>query len=92
MEPDEVAKSYLKQSEALEKFLSDLTEDKYSKAELFLIVRVLCEKYYELLINLATYTPLLSAHKVKFYRIAELELKLNLDEPPFEKDFFTRED
>jgi hypothetical protein len=91
MEPDEVAKTYKKQAEALEMFISQLSEDKYSKAELFIIVKVLCEKYYELLINLATYTPLLQAHKIKFYRIQELESKLNLDEPPFEKDFFNKE-
>jgi hypothetical protein len=96
MEPNEVAKIYLSQAEALEKFLSKLAEEKYTNEELILITRVIGEKYYELLINLAKYTPLLEAHKVKFYKIYELESKergvhkLNLETPPFEIDFFNR--
>lgn len=91
MEPDDVAKTYKRQAEALELFLSQLSEDKYTKEELYLIVKVLCEKYYDLLISLAMYTPLLSVYRVKFFKIQELESKLNLDEPPFEKEFFNRE-
>ena len=91
MEPNEVAKLYLSQAVALDKFLAKLTDRKYTNEELLLVVKIIGEKYHELLINLATYTPLLATHKVKFYKIHELESKLNLDEPPFEIDFFNRE-
>jgi len=90
MEPNEVAKAYLSQAKALENFLSKLENEDYTNTELLLIIKIIGEKYYELLINLAKFTPMLSAHKVKFYKIFELDSKMNLDEPPFEKDFFSK--
>jgi hypothetical protein len=91
MEPEEVASIYLKQAHALETFMISLKKEKYNKAELLLILTSICEMYRELLLSLAAHAPQLAKQNVKFYHLNELSNKMNLNEPPFEKDFFTRD-
>jgi hypothetical protein len=40
-------------------------------------------------VNLAAFTPLLANHQVKFYKT--LQNKMDLSEPPFDKDFFNKD-
>ena len=89
MEPQEVANVYSKQAEAMEKFIVSLDSMKGIDAEEYKIMLILiCQKYKELLENLAAFTPLLATYKVQFYKLNELASTLNLNEPPFERDFF----
>ena len=88
MTPDEVASIYSKQALMLEKLINNLKNNKYSNQEYESLLLYICQQYYELLKNLAAFTPLLTAYQVKFHKINSLESKMNLSEPPFEKDFF----
>jgi hypothetical protein len=89
MDPEQVGKTYKKQAEALKAFLDKLQTEKYTNEEYKLIVITICQQYYELLINLATFTPLLANKNIKFYKT--LQNKMDLSEPPFEKDFFNKD-
>jgi|688.fasta_scaffold04187_8 hypothetical protein len=89
MDPKEVGETYKKQAEALKVFLDKLQTEKYTNEEYKLIVITICQRYYELLVNLAAFTPLLANHQVKFYKT--LQNKMDLSEPPFDKDFFNKD-
>lgn len=85
MEPQYVADVYLQQANLLYKFISKVNEENLNQEELKKLFLIVAQKYYELLLSLAIYTPLLASYKVKFYTLGK---SLNLEEPPFEKDFF----
>jgi len=88
MTPEEVAAVYLKQALLLESFIEKIKSEDFSEEQYKLMLLMICQRYHELLQNLAFFTPLLNSYKVKFYNLNCLESKLNLKEPPFEKDFF----
>jgi hypothetical protein len=90
MTPEEVAAVYLRQAELLENFIEKVKTSEFSEEQYKLMLLMICERYYELLHNLATFTPLLQAYKVKFYNLGTIENKMNLEEPPFEKEFFNK--
>lgn len=84
MEPDEVAMIYWKQAKALELFVKALNEHEYSAEELKKVINIVAQKYCELLYNLAKFTPTLQSYDIKFYKLN------SLDEPPFDKEFFSK--
>ena len=93
MEPHEVANVYSQQAKSLAKFIESLkTMPELEPEEYKQMLVIISQKYKELLENLAIFTPLLSAYKVKFYKLNELANTLNLSEPPFEKAFFNNHD
>jgi hypothetical protein len=88
MEPDDVANVYLKQARLMFEFLNKLKEKEYEKEDLKIMLISICERYYELLMNLAAFTPLLKNYNVKLYKLDSKESKMDLNKPPFEEDFF----
>ena len=86
MNPEDVADCYLKQAMKMKEFIDKIQNVDYTNEEYKLILTVICQKYYELLINLAIFTPLLNTYKVKFYKIEALEYRYS--HPPFDIDFF----
>jgi hypothetical protein len=85
MDPNEVALIYLNQANKLYEFMEKIKTGEYSKENLQLMLLTITQKYYELLLSLAMYTPLLSTYNVKMFK---LDSKIDLSQPPFEKDFF----
>ena len=88
MEPEEVGDAYLKQANKLFEFIKVLENNQFTNEEYKTMLITLCHKYYELLVNLAIFTPLLSTYKVKFYHIDALDSKFN--HPPFDIEFFEK--
>lgn len=87
MEPNEVAAVYLAQANKIYEFMNKIKEEDNSNDTLKIMLLTICQKYYELLLTLSVYTPLLKTYNVKFFKVNSLE-PANLSEPPFEKDFF----
>lgn len=85
MDPNEVAAIYLSQANKLYEFMEQVKKEDYSNETLKIMLLTITQKYYELLLSLAIYTPLLSNYKVKLFKLGS---KMDLSEPPFEKDFF----
>lgn len=88
MEPEEVANKYKMQAEVLKNLILFLDKKEMTKEELIALLKIIAQSYMELLLNLAQYTPELKKYSVLFFPINQ---KLNLEQPPFEKDFFNSE-
>lgn len=87
MDAEEVAKKYLQQAQKLSNFIDQLSEKNYNKEELEALLKIIAQSYFELLINLSIYTPMLKQYSVTFFNVNQLP-ETNFQEPPFEKDFF----
>ena len=90
MTPNEVALVYLRQAKTLENFLNNFQAKDYSNQELREMFIAISQSYIELLYNLSIYLPLLTNYNVQFYKLDTLEKKMDLDQPPFEKEFFNQ--
>lgn len=86
MEPNEAAEIYLKQAMKLFDFMEKIKQEECTNEQYKMMLLVICQKYYELLVSLSVFTPMLSSYNVKLFKIKAY----NLEEPPFEKDFFLR--
>ena len=87
MEPNDVADKYLKQASRLSDFIELIKNGSFTNEQYKSMLIMICEKYFELLMNLATFTPLLTTYKVKFYPLKSLNGK-DLSVPPFDEDYF----
>lgn len=89
MEPDDVAKKYAEQARLLFNFTEKLKEQKFTEAELRVLLEFICANYYDLLVNLAFFTPYLNQYSVKFYQVKPLgQQKIDLNKPPFDEEYF----
>jgi|688.fasta_scaffold01888_20 hypothetical protein len=85
MKPDDVAEVYRSQAKLLMKFIDKVQTENFNNDDLKFFFIMIARKYYELLVNLSVQAKVLEAYNVKFHELSAGE---NLDEPPFEKDFF----
>jgi len=84
MEPHEVAEIYLKQAMKVQDFIQKIKSEECTNDQYKMMLLVICEKYYELLLSLSVFTPTLSTYNVKLFKLKPY----NLEEPPFDKDYF----
>lgn len=88
MDPDDVAKKYLDQAEKLNELLIAIESQKYTEEEYRCMVKMLIGCYQKLLMNLATYTPMLKYYVTIFNPKALESGELDLKNPPFDEKFF----